>query len=237
MVEAGMSELHSKLFSSRPVLDAHLAQDVVDALKQALAQRGQAILVVSGGSTPVHFFQILSRQSLDWGKVVITLADDRWVEPGHSDSNEKLVRENLLVNEASAARFLPLKNDADTPQAGEKKLESTLQTLGKFSVVILGMGADGHTASLFPGASALLEGLDLESGRSCIGVTPLTAPYGRMSLTLPRLLDTNHLIVHITGGEKKAVFERADAVNDPQSLPISAVIHQDRVPVTLYWAE
>lgn len=232
-----MSELHSKIFSSRPVLDAHLAQDVVEALKNSLAQRGQAILVVSGGSTPVHFFQTLSRQSLDWEKVVVTLADDRWVEPNHSDSNEKLVRENLLVNEACAARFLPLKNDADTPQAGEEKLEPTLQTLGKFSVVILGMGADGHTASLFPGARALDAGLDLDSGNNCIAVTPLNAPHDRMSMTLPRLLDTEHLIVHITGGEKKTVFERAEAVNDPQSLPMSAVIHQDRVPVTLYWAE
>lgn len=231
-----MNEPELKAFSTRTALDSQLAQDVAGLLGEAIADKGQGVLVVSGGSTPVHFFQALSRQGLPWEKVVVTLADDRWVPPTHEDSNEKLVRENLLINEARAARFLPLKNDARTPQQGEQKLASLLDALGRFAVVILGMGGDGHTASLFPGTEALAKGLDLESGKNCIGVTPLNAPHARMSLTLPRLLDTDHLIIHITGDQKKTVLEQAQEKCDPQRWPVSAVLHQDRIPVDIYWA-
>lgn len=232
-----MSELESRTFSSRPELDEELARNVAAALEESIVRRGQGILVVSGGSTPLHFFHSLSRQDLPWEKVVVTLADDRWLAPDHRDSNEKLVRENLLINQARGARFLPLKNDAATPQEGADKLDALLKTLGRFSVVILGMGSDGHTASLFPGATALAEGLNMDSGKDCIGVEPLTAPHLRMSLTLPRLLNTEHLIIHITGDEKKAILEKARGDNDPDKTPISAVLNQGLVPVTLYWAE
>jgi len=232
-----MSELESRTFSSRPELDEELARNVAAALEESIVRRGQGILVVSGGSTPLHFFHSLSRQDLPWEKVVVTLADDRWLAPDHRDSNEKLVREHLLINQARGARFLPLKNDAATPQEGADKLDALLKTLGRFSVVILGMGSDGHTASLFPGATALAEGLNMDSGKDCIGVEPLTAPHLRMSLTLPRLLNTEHLIIHITGDEKKAILEKARGDNDPDKTPISAVLNQGLVPVTLYWAE
>lgn len=232
-----MSDLSVQSFASRALLDSQLATDVASALATAVANKGEAFLVVSGGSTPLHFFAELSKKKLPWEKISITLADERWVPADHPDSNEKLLRDTLLINEAVNARFIPLKNTAADARDGEAELEKALAELPTFDVVILGMGADGHTASLFPGAEALAEGLDVRSEKSCIAVQPLTAPHQRMSLTLPRLLNTEQLIIHITGNEKKAVLNKAGKDNDPESLPIAAVLNQRQVAVTLYWSE
>ena len=112
--------------------------------------------MVSGGRTPMGFFHLLSQQVLDWSKVTVLLADERWVDAGHADSNEKLVRENLLINEPAKATYLALKNDAEQALDGEAECEAALAGLDTFTVLILGMGDDGHTASLFPGSEALL---------------------------------------------------------------------------------
>ena len=98
------------------------------------------------------------------------------------------------------------------------------------------MGDDGHTASLFPGASALASGLDLNSGRSCLAVTPTEAPHERMSMTLPRLLNTDRLIIHISGENKQKVLNQAQAGNNIEELPIRSILQQSQVPVTVYWA-
>jgi 6-phosphogluconolactonase len=182
------------------------------------------------------FFHQLSQQALDWSKVTVTLADERWVDNDHQDSNEKLVRENLLINEAHCAQFLSLKNSAQTAVEGEAALEAELAEYGQFTVVILGMGDDGHTASLFPGATALAAGLDLDSGRSCIAVMPTAAPHERISMTLPRLLNTERLIIHISGENKQKVLDQAQAGNNAEELPIRSVLQQSQVPVTVYWA-
>jgi 6-phosphogluconolactonase len=98
------------------------------------------------------------------------------------------------------------------------------------------MGDDGHTASLFPGAEALPAGLALDSGRSCIAVTPTAAPHERISMTLPRLLNTERLIVHISGQNKQKVLEQANAGNNVEELPIRAILQQTQVPATVFWA-
>lgn len=223
-------------FPSRAELDAHLADAAVDRLQNAIDARGQATLVVSGGSTPLNFFAELSRRELDWGKVVITLADERWVDADHPDSNQKLVAEHLLVNCAAAARFIALKNAEANARAGEFACEKALSSLGTFDLVILGMGGDGHTASLFPGAEALSQGLAPDSGRTCIAVQPLEAPHQRMSMTLPRLLDAHQVVVHITGEDKRAVLSQALQLEDLSVLPVSAVLRQQRTPVSVFWA-
>jgi 6-phosphogluconolactonase len=228
--------LQLKQFENTSVLDATLADEVSQRLRQAIATEGKASLVLSGGRTPMGFFHQLSQQSLDWSKVVVTLADERWVENDDKDSNEKLVRENLLINEAQNAQFLALKNASETAVDGESELEAELADFGQFTVVILGMGDDGHTASLFPEAVALEAGLDMSSGRNCIAVTPTAAPHERMSLTLPRLLDSQCLIIHISGANKHKVLEQALAGEDAKQLPIRAILQQSVVPVTVFWA-
>ncbi len=232
-----MSELKYCNFTSRDELDSALAADVAAQLNAAIARRGEASLVVSGGSTPLKFFARLSVQPLPWEKVVITLADERWVAPDHADSNERLLREHLLVNAAQAARFVPLKTAESRAEQAETALAEVLASLPEFDVVILGMGADGHTASLFPCAEQLERGLDLESTAACIAVQPTTAAHQRMSLTLPRLLQSRRLIVHITGAEKKAVLDKALREKDERKWPIYAIAAQRDVPVSLYWSE
>jgi 6-phosphogluconolactonase len=225
-----------KKFENTSVLDNSLSTEVSQRLMNAIEKHGKASLVLSGGRTPMGFFHHLSRQILDWAKVTVTLADERWVDNDHPDSNEKLVRENLLINEAHSAQFLPLKNSSNTATDGEAQLETQLSQYGPFTVVILGMGDDGHTASLFPGASALATGLDLNSGRSCLAVTPTEAPHERMSMTLPRLLNTERLIIHISGENKQKVLDQAQSGSNVEELPIRSVLQQSQVPVTVYWA-
>jgi 6-phosphogluconolactonase len=223
-------------FENTSAQDAELVSKVVDLLSMAIEQHGSASLVVSGGRTPKDFFHLLSQELLDWSKVTVTLADERWVDADHKDSNEKLVQENLLINEAYVARFVALKNSATSAQAGETSIDQDLSAIGRFTLVILGMGDDGHTASLFPGSEALNMGLDMESGRQCLAVQPLDAPHERMSMTLPRLLDSEQIIVHIRGENKSKVLAMADAGDDRFELPIRAVLQQTKTPVSVYWA-
>ena len=225
-----------KQFENTSALDNSLSAEVSERLASAIANHGKATLILSGGRTPMGFFHQLSQQILDWSKVTVTLADERWVDNDHQDSNEKLVRENLLINQAHCAQFLSLKNSAETAVEGEAELEEQLSGYGQFTVVILGMGDDGHTASLFPGAAALAAGLDLDSGRSCIAVTPTEAPHERISMTLPRLLNTESLIIHISGENKQNVLDQALAGSNVEELPIRSVLQQTQVPVTVYWA-
>lgn len=183
------------------------------------------------------FFHLLSQQLLDWSSVTVTLADERWVNADHKDSNEKLVRENLLINEAYQAKFISLKTSAENAVDGESECEQALASVGQFTVVILGMGDDGHTASLFPGADALAMGLDMSSGRTAIAVTPTEAPHQRMSMTLPRLLDAQQLIIHISGSSKQAVLQAAQGSDDAAELPIRAILGQQVAPLSIYWAK
>jgi len=108
--------------------------------------------------------------------------------------------------------------------------------MGRFTVVILGMGDDGHTASLFPGSDALSTGLDLNSKKNCLSVTPLDAPHERMSMTLPKLLGSQEIIIHICGANKMVVLERALAGQDRHEFPVRSVLHQTETPVSIYWS-
>ena len=224
-------------FETHSALETALVTKVTVLLMRAIKKRGMASLVVSGGSTPVAFFNLLSQQVLDWSKVVVILADERWIKTDHSDSNEKLVRENLLINEALAAKFIPLKSSAMDAVTGEIQTERAIEPIGQFTLVILGMGDDGHTASLFPGAKTLALGLDMNSGRTAIAVTPPTAPHQRMSLTLPCLLNSQQIIIHITGAGKQDVLQAAQAGGDIAELPIRAILNQQIAPLSIFWAK
>ena len=224
-------------FENASALDIALSEKVAALLAVSIEEKGSASLVVSGGRTPMGFFHLLSQQVLDWSKVTVLLADERWVDADHADSNEKLVRDNLLINEASQATYLALKNSAEQAVDGEAECESALAELDTFTVLILGMGDDGHTASLFPGSEALADGLDMNSGRSCIAVTPLHAPHQRMSLTLPRLLNSQQIVIHISGPSKQEVLQQAQAGDDVMELPIRSILQQQQAPLSIYWAK
>lgn len=224
-------------YRDRDTLAADLAQTITAALEEGLARNPRASLAVSGGSTPVPLFHALRATELPWPRIDVTLADERWVPPTHEDSNERLIRETLLQGNAATASCIPLKTPGPTPDAGAGECEERLHQLSwPLDVVVLGMGGDGHTASLFPHAPALDAGLDPGSERLCIPITPETAPHARISLTLAALLNTRHLILHITGTDKWDVYQQALAGEDAQAMPVRAVLHQRRTPVHVYWA-
>ncbi|MBF6637051.1 6-phosphogluconolactonase [Rouxiella silvae] len=223
-------------FSGAAALNQNLSGKIADALRQGIADRGQASLIISGGRTPLELFRQLARQELDWSRVVITLADERWVATDNGSSNEKLVRNSLLQGEVAKATFIALKNDAVTAAEGEVQAEKVLAALVlPADITLLGMGDDGHTASLFPGSANLVQALDLHSTRRCVAITPLTAPLERMTLTLPVLLDSRRIYVLLAGEAKRDVYERAAKGTDQNEMPVRAVLNQQQTPVEVYW--
>jgi 6-phosphogluconolactonase len=229
--------VHEHRFPDRPALAAALAGEIKVDLEEAIAARGAGSLVVSGGRTPALMFQQLASEKLDWPRAWITLADERWVETTAEASNERFVRDNLLVGPAAAAHFVGLKNPALTPEAGADWATRALTRVPHpFDVVVLGMGDDGHTASLFPGSMALARGLDPAAPPGCIAVNALVAPHARVSLNLAALLDARRIVLHIEGDAKWAVYQRARTPGTTAEFPVRAVLQQKEVPVDVYWA-
>lgn len=223
-------------YSNSQILIEDLAANIVKELKKAIDKKGHASIAVSGGKTPIPLFKLLSQQDLDWHKVFITLVDDRWVADTDDASNEKLVLTYLLQNKAKLANFVGLKNSCDNPFDGAEITDKILNKIPMpFDVLILGMGEDGHTASLFPGAANLMAGLDMKSGRKVIGMTPLTAPLDRITLTLPTILDSENIYLHLVGESKMQVLEQAEQGDDINQMPIRAVLQQNKVNVIGFW--
>ena len=224
-------------FNNQSALVAELTARIGNTLIDAINTRGCASLAVSGGTTPVPMFEALSRVDLAWDKVVISLVDERWVDVSAHDSNENLVRSHLLKNKAAAARFIGMKTAALTVDEGEKECAERLQSIPMpYDILVLGMGGDGHTASLFPGAEKLVSAVDMSSGCICMGIAPVTAPNERMTLTLPAILNSRDIILHISSEEKRKVYEKAMSEGPLAEMPVRFVLQQARVPVTVYWA-
>ncbi|XOV77493.1 MAG: 6-phosphogluconolactonase [Aestuariibacter sp.] len=220
-------------FTSTDELNEAFAQTIADILLEAVEKRGTASILVSGGRTPVALFKTLSKAPLDWRKINVSLADERWVAADHEASNEKLVRDNLLQNRAAVANFISLTtSDNDANDAVSEITERFSKVHKPFDVLILGMGEDGHTASLFPCSAEINEGLN--SDAEFIAVQPTSAPHQRMSFTLKGLLNSQNIFLHLTGDRKKAVLEQALAGQDPTEMPIRAVLQNANVE--LVWA-
>ena len=187
---------------------------------------------------PLALFEALGSKQLLWERVWITLADERWVPLDSPDSNERVVREQLLVGVAQAARFVPLKNSAATPEQGVPAVVAAVAEMPRpFDVVILGMGEDGHTASWFPQSQQLAAALHPNSAALCAALHPVTAPHPRMTLALPALLASRRIVVHISGDAKWRVYQQACQGGPIEELPIRAVLRQTEVPVDVYWSQ
>lgn len=226
------------IFDSGEQLAQQLAQSIADDLREAVAARGTASLVVSGGRTPAQMFAVLARQPLAWDKIWITLSDERWVSASHPDSNQAMVQRTLLQHGASAAHFVPLKNSAETAGQGAAESAKAVAAMPRpFDVVVLGMGDDGHFASLFPLAPQLAAGLDLTNRQLCIAVDPVSAPHARMSLTLAALLASRRIVIQLSGTTKLKVIHRALQNGAVEELPIRAILHQAQTLVEIYWSD
>lgn len=224
-------------YDSPETLAAALATAVGADLRGAIARRGTAAVALSGGTTPARFLRELSRQPLDWPRVVVTLCDERWVPPLHERSNERLVRKNLLGGDAAAARFVALYADVAEPEQAAEEIRRRVDAAAlPLDVAVLGLGSDGHTASWFPGGDNLAKALDPHGDAS---VLPMRAPGAgepRITLTLPVIAAARSLYLHIEGPDKKRAFAGAvGAEGGLASSPLRALMQNAAVPLAVYW--
>lgn len=204
---------------------ADAAAHAIEAqLAAGLAARRRASLVATGGRSPGPVYDRLKDADLDWSRVAVTLSDERHVDVDSPNANVGQLRERLLVGRAAKARYLPLTDYA----------EPALKLLMPFDAVLLGMGEDGHIASLIPGSPALAEAMD-PAGKALVAESPEgfgSPPLARITLTLAALLQSRAIFLLIAGEAKRQVIEGAFAGAD---LPVRSILDQDRVPVRIFW--
>ncbi|MGH8205425.1 MAG: 6-phosphogluconolactonase [Steroidobacteraceae bacterium] len=230
-------DVHQRRFESVAALTETLSTEIAAALQGGLAAGRGASLLVPGGHTPIPLFERLSRAELDWASVWVSLTDERWVDTHSSASNERLVREHLLRNEAAGANFVGLKTAEREARRSEVASWSTLAEVPRpFDFVLLGMGEDGHVASLFPGSPDLTSALDPAAPPGCVGMTAPVPPHMRMSLNLRALLDSRRIVVMITGRDKWATYQHARMHGAAAQMPVRALLAQQNVPTSVYWA-
>jgi 6-phosphogluconolactonase len=217
-------------------LNEAAAGTVVSALETGVRLNGTASLAATGGRMPGPIYDHMALTPLDWAKVRVTLTDERWVDPSSPDSNERLVRERLLKHRAAEAAFHPLRDREVSPEAAAEHASRLFHSWPPLDVVMLGMGEDGHVASLFPGSPALERGLDL-AAPACIAVPAGVGrppPQPRLSLTIRGLINAGLTVILTSGGAKRAVLERALEGGDPHELPVRAVLQLARA-VRILW--
>ena len=224
-----------KQFDTREAASIAAAERIHAALTKRLALQKGASLVVSGGTTPGRCLEELAHSDADWDRVHVVLSDERWVPSDDDSSNEKLVRESLMVNGAAAARLQPAYSADEGVADRCASLDAEIRALPfPFACSLLGMGADGHFASLFPDAENLQEGLDVEGTRLGIPVSTDASPHPRISLTLAALSRSDEIVLLFFGDDKLAVYE--EAKEQSNGYPVSRLLRQKRAPVRVYWA-
>ncbi|MEM7080263.1 MAG: 6-phosphogluconolactonase [Pseudomonadota bacterium] len=202
-------------FHSRAAASAFVARQIIAALNAELARANTATLVVSGGTTPQACFAELASSDLPWRRIKIALSDEREVPVDHPDSNQRMLRTHLLTRRAAEAEYVDLSN------------------LGTeaFAAVLVGMGEDGHFASIFPDADNLASAIALDNPAATIEVATAASPHLRRSMTLARLLNSHETILLCFGAAKRTILDA------PENYPVADLLQQDRSPVTVVWAE
>lgn len=218
-------------YPDREFLMLGLANVIAGQLADFLRREGKATLSVPGGTTPGPIFDTLSGVDLDWANVAVVLNDERWVPEASERSNTRLLRERLLRGRAAQARLVPLYAPAEEPEEMLAALEDGLKPYLPISVLLLGMGTDMHTASLFPGADRLEEALSA-SAPILLPMRAEAAGEPRITLTAPVLREAFNIHILITGAEKREALERAMGLT-PMEAPVRAVLDN----ATVHWAE
>lgn len=228
---------HLNEFSQREELDIALANKVADILANAVALKGRASIAVSGGSTPKGFFKALSQKDLQWSDITVTLADERWVGIESDASNTRLVHENLLQHKAVNAKFFHLKQGAELTEETLDDLNLAASTsLLPLDVLILGMGEDGHTASLFPCSDEIDQALSL-TANPLLKVVPKSAPHDRITFSFAHLKSSKNVFLHISGVSKQTVLNQAIKESNIREMPIRAFLNDPEINTNVYWAE
>lgn len=217
-------------YADRELMAIDLANKLAGALRAALARSERVLFAVPGGSTPGPVFDALCAARIDWASVDVLLTDERWVRPDHPRSNTRLVRERLLVERAAAATLLPMYQPTDTPEEAVARVTEAIAPHLPISVLLLGMGDDGHVASLFPGTEGLAAAL-AEDAAPVMALRPPEAEEPRLTLTRPVLDGALSKHLAIVGETKRAVLERAQRRTEAEA-PVRAVLGG----LTVHWA-
>jgi 6-phosphogluconolactonase len=223
-------------FPDRKRLFAGLTHDFGEMLSEIVRKRRKASLALAGGTTPGPLYEALSNLPLNWEKVVVTLTDERWVSPEDPASNEWLIRDLLLKRRAHAATFVPFKTNHAKASGGAPTTEKRIAPILPFDLCLIGMGPDGHIASLIPGAEGYDAAIDPEGTRKVAGIHAPGAAGSpeRMTLTVPGILSSRRIILLFMGQDKLTVYN--EAKEGRGISPIKDILAQKKVPVHAFWA-
>ncbi len=234
MAESGVKskgrELKFTQYYDKATMMTTLAALVAHQLREGISDEGRATLAVPGGTTPGPMFDVLCKADLDWAKVGVLLTDERWVPEDSDRSNTKLLRERLLIANAAVATYIPLYADAPKPEEKLGDLAKNLSGHLPLTVVVLGMGADMHTASIFPEADRLNEALTGDD--LLVAMRAPGAPEPRITLSAKVLNEAAHRHIVIVGAEKREALERAKTLS-AEAAPVSKIL----LGSTVHWAD
>ena len=228
---AGDQPVNFESYPDREILAMDLADKLASELRSALAQKDVVSLAVAGGTTPGPVFDVLCDLRLDWDRVRVLPTDERWVPEDDPRSNARLIRERLLTGRAAAAVQVPLYAEGHDPEDAVSELESQIAPLLPLDIVVLGMGSDMHTASLFPGTPGLAEALAPDAPILAV-LRPESQPETRISLTARVLQGAMRTHLIITGADKRAALDRARDL-PLEEAPVRAILND----TTIHWAE
>lgn len=222
-------------FKSREEASIAAADHIRKTLARRLEQQGEASLVVSGGTTPERCLTELSNADVDWQRVHVLLSDERWVPVDDDSSNQAFVQKTLLQGPAAAATMHGVYQEGVDIAARCEDLEQSIRKLPfPFACSLIGMGEDGHFASLFPDADNLKLGLDVDFSGLCLPVKTAASPHPRVSLTLAAISRSDEVVLLFFGDAKRDVYEQAKLKSN--GFPISWLLLQKRAPVRVFWA-
>jgi len=218
-------------YPDREFLYLSLADRIAGQLADFLRREGKASFCVPGGTTPGPVFDILSDVDLEWNRISVFLNDERWVPEASARSNTAQVRARLFRGRAASARLVPIYAMTDTPEAALEALTEGLRPNLPISVLLLGMGEDMHTASLFPGGDRLGQALAADAP-PLLPMRVEAASEPRMTLTAPTLAAAMHIHLMILGAAKREALERAQGLSNDLA-PVRAVLDN----ASVHWAE
>lgn len=239
-------EVHVQSFASKADAGAYVAAIIAGALQGAVSERGQALWLGCGGSTPKPIYESLAAMDLAWDKITLAQVDERFVPTDSDESNTRMMRAALepVLNDTGAhsgMTFLSLIQDMASPETCAVAAEAALQAVGgpapQFDIALMGMGPDAHYASIFP--QHPVNATVYDTARLVLPVAPADGrepALPRITLTVPALNRSRRIVFFITGATKLEVLRAASQTTDPYESPIGAFLAQCPVPVEFVWA-